>query len=145
MATIEIEAEVLQISRYCEIIIQILSINKSLSIVKILVFAFILKNNVYLQGNLYSANTSIEIVYKCISTLSGQFNDFLSNIPFILKAIHILKTDGRISIDNSLIKPMRIKNVLNQMYDETSFVYDAIKESKKMSDRQFLKEVISNV
>lgn len=145
MITIEDEAEVLQVSRYCEIINQILNVNKSLSIVKMLVFAFILKNDVYLQENVYSANTSIEIVYKCISILSGQFNDFLDNIFFILKAIHLLMLDNRIIIENSLIKPVRIKNVLNQMYDETFFIYDAIKESNKMSDRQFLKEVINNV
>lgn len=145
MPTIEDEAEILQVSRYCEIIIQILAINKSLSLVKMLTFAFLLKNQVYLKQNLFPANTSVEIVYRYISALSGQFKEFLNNIPYILNAIHLLKSDNRITINNSIIKAIRIKMSLNQMYDESAFIYKVINESKKMTDRQFLKEVINNV
>lgn len=146
MTTIELESEVLQVSRYCEIITQILTINKEQSLVKLVVFAYLLKNQFYLKENIYRSNTSNEIVYKCLSALSGQYEDFVKNIQIIIESLHLLKIDKRISIsDKGLISLIRIKMVLNQMYDEDSFIYKAIKASRNMSDRQFLKEVTNNV
>lgn len=146
MTTIELESEILQVSRYCEILTQILAINKAQSLIKLIVFAYLLKNEFYLKENVHRSNTSNEIVYKCLSILSGQYEDFVKNIQVIIEALHMLKLDKRVTISNTgLVSSIRIKMVLNQMYDEDSFIYNAIKASRNMSDRQFLKEVINNV
>lgn len=142
MLTIEQESEVLQISRYTEIIIQILYMHKVLSLIKLIVFAYIIKNKNY---GLYRSNSSIELRYKGISLLSGSYKDFLYNIKPILKSIHILVSSKRITIENSIVQILHYKSVLNQIYEESSFIYKAINDSKRMSDRQFLKEVICNV
>lgn len=142
MLTIEQESEVLQISHYTEIIIQILYMHKVLSLIKLIVFAYIIKNKNY---DLYRSNSSIELRYKGISLLSGSYNDFLHNIKPILKSIHILVSSKRITIENSIVQILHYKSVLNQIYEESSFIYKAINDSKRMSDRQFLKEVICNV
>lgn len=142
MITIEQESEILQISHYSEIIIQILCMHKVLSLIKLITFAYIIKNGKY---NLYSSNSSRELTYRSLSLLSGNYNDFVHNIKPILKSIHILISCKRIAMENSIVKLINYKSVLNQIYEETSFIYKAINDSKRMSDRQFLKEVICNV
>lgn len=142
MQTIELEAEIMQISRYCEIIIQILYMNSMMSLLKLITFAYIIKTG---KHNLYTARSSKELAYKSISLISGDYKNFINDTEVILKAIHILSSNKRIKIENSMVKAVHIVSVLNQIYEKNSFIYKAINESKKMSDRQFLKEVISNV
>lgn len=142
MLTIEQESEILQISHYSEIIIQILCMHKALSLIKLITFTYIIKNGKY---NLYNAKNSKELAYRGISLLSGNYNDFIGNIKPILKSIDILVSNKRIELENSIVKLIHYKSVLNQIYEEESFIYKAINDSKRMSDRQFLKEVITNV
>lgn len=142
MLTIEQESEILQISHYSEIIIQILYMHKVLSLIKLITFAYIIKNGKY---DLYNSKNSKELTYRCISLLSGNYSDFINNIKPILKSINILVSNQRIELENSIVKLIRYKSVLNQMYEKESFIYKAINDSKRMSDRQFLKEVITNV
>ena len=142
MLTIEQESEILQISHYSEIIIQILYIHNVLSLIKLITFSYIIKNGRY---DLYNSNHSRELAYRSISLLSGNYNDFISNIKPILKSIDILVSNRRIELENSIVKLIHYKSVLNQIYEKESFIYKAINDSKRMSDRQFLKEVITNV
>lgn len=142
MLTIEQEAEVLKISKYCEIITQIIDIHKVLSVIKLLVYSYIVKN---CKIDLFDCRTSTELVYRSISLMTGNFDIFLNEIPVILKSIHILFASKKINIEDSIVKPINTIYAINRLYDIDSFIYKAINESKKMSDRQFLKEVISNV
>lgn len=142
MSSIEQEAEIMRISRYCEIIVQILYMNNIMSLLKLITFAYIIKTGKY---NLYTAKSSKELVYKSISLISGDYKNFINDTEVILKAIHILSSNKRIKVEKSVVQALHIVSVLNQIYEKNSFIYKAINESKKMSDRQFLKEVISNV
>lgn len=142
MLTIEQESEILQISHYSEIIIQILYMHKALSLIKLITFAYIIKNGKY---DLYNSKNTKELTYRSISLLSGNYSDFINNIKPILKSINILVSNQRIELENSIVKLIHYKSVLNQMYKKESFIYKAINDSKRMSDRQFLKEVITNV
>lgn len=142
MLTIEQESEILQISHYSEIIIQILYMHKALSLIKLITFAYIIKNGEY---DLYNSKNTKELTYRSISLLSGNYSDFINNIKPILKSINILVSNQRIELENSIVKLIHYKSVLNQMYEKESFIYKAINDSKRMSDRQFLKEVITNV
>ena len=142
MLTIEQESEILQISHYSEIIIQILYMHKALSLIKLITFAYIIKNGKY---DLYNSKNTKELTYRIISLLSGNYSDFINNIKPILKSINILVSNQRIELENSIVKLIQYKSVLNQIYEKESFIYKAINDSKRMSDRQFLKEVITNV
>lgn len=139
---IELDSEILQISLYCEIIIQILSLHKQLSLIKLIVFSFIIKNK---NQCVYTSKDTNEITYKCLSILSGQFKSFLNDIPIIIKSVDILHKNNRISVKNSVVIPVHITFATNQIYDTNDFFYKAISESKYIPDKHFLKEVINNV
>ena len=94
---------------------------------------------------MYNSKNTKELTYRSISLLSGNYSDFINNIKPILKSINILVSNQRIELENSIVKLIHYKSVLNQMYEKESFIYKAINDSKRMSDRQFLKEVITNV
>ena len=142
MPTIELTAEILMISRYCEIITQILYINKALSLVKLVIFSYIVKN---IDLCTYTSKDSNEVTYKCLSMISGKFHLFLDNLPIIIKALNILNKNNRIKIEKNIVYPMHSVFALNQIYEENSFIYKAIKDSKNIPDKYFLKEVVSNV
>lgn len=139
---IEVDAEILQMSLYCEFIIQILSLHKQLSLIKLIVFSFIVKNK---NKCVYTSRDTNEITYKCLSILSGQYQNFLEDIPIIIKSIHLLNKNNRISIENSIVTPVQVVFATNQIYDKNDFLYKAISESKYIPDKHFMKEVINNV
>ena len=101
MLTIEQESEILQISHYSEIIIQILYMHKALSLIKLITFAYIIKNGKY---DLYNSKNTKELTYRSISLLSGNYSDFINNIKPILKSINILVSNQRIELENSIVK-----------------------------------------
>jgi hypothetical protein len=95
MRNLKYESETIQISIYCDIIKQILKRHSELSISKILVFAFLIKNDNYLLSNVYNSNSSQDLIYKGLSLLAGNYNSFCESIEYIVKAIHLLKVkDG---------------------------------------------------
>lgn len=63
----ELKTEVLLVSKYCVILKQILCVHKRLSINKILLFAYLLKNEENYYASLFNANNSNDIVVKAIS------------------------------------------------------------------------------
>ena len=77
--------------------------------------------------------------------ISGEYVEYCENINFILKAIHLLISSKRIGLNGCLLENIKEQNVEKSFYQESAFIEKAIEESKKMSDRQFMKEVISNV
>lgn len=136
-------AEAVIISRYCDIILGILQKHSNLSVNKILVFSFLIKKNTFTDKEVYSAKNSRDIILKCISKLSGAFEDYCNEIEYILKAIHLLIQNGDLIFENEQIRCTSKSN--KSIFVESKFIEKCIIESNKMTDRQFLKEVMHNV
>lgn len=136
------EMEVLLLSNYCEIILEILKIHKNLSTIKLITFSYLAKKNKFMNSNIYNISNKNDIVLKCLSQLSGLFEDYCRNIKYILGAIHLLVENHKIAeISGELI----YLNTTETVIEENNFINLAIQESKKYSDEQFLKEVVRNV
>lgn len=136
-------AEAIILSGYCDIILGILQKHKQLSINKTLVFSYLIKKNKFNEKEIYSANNSKDILLKCISKLSGAFEDYCNSIEYIFKAIHLLIQNGDLLIEDDILNYNSKNN--KTIYMENNFIAKSINVSGKMTDRQFLKEVIHNV
>lgn len=145
MRSLELEAETIQVSIYCDIIVQVLKRHKELSINKLLVFTYLIKKERFIPYKIYKGNNKQDVVYKCISLLSGDYDGYCNSIKYIIKSIHLLVADEIIQLDNDLLRYRLDKKAENVIYDENMFMEKAIEASKKMTDRQFLKEVMYNV
>lgn len=143
MSKNKVLADAIILSGYCDIILGILQKHGQLSVNKILVFSYIIKKNKFNDKEIYSANNSKDMLLKCISQLSGAFEDYCNSIEYILKAIHLLIQNGNLLIEEDQLK-YNLKEH-NTIYIESNFITKSIRESKKMTDRQFLKEVMCNV
>ena len=141
---IEDEMEIRQISIYCEIIKILLKEHYCLSISKICVFSFLLKQENVLDATIFSNNMTKNIVSTYLSLLLGKFDQFEKSIEYIFKAMNIL-------IINSVIKNQEgalslLKNLDDSFYyKEKDFTKRVIEESKKWSDKRFMREVLYNV
>lgn len=145
MQDLELEAETIQISIYTNIVLNILKNHGELSVNKILLFSYLVKKEKFRLGKIYNANNTQDIVCKAISLLSGEYAEYCENIKFILKAIHLLIISKRIELNGYLLFWINGLEVEKSLYQESPFIKKAIEESKKMPDRQFMKEVTSNV
>lgn len=145
MQQLKVEAESIQISIYCDIILDILSKHKQLSVNKMLVFAYLIKKDRFIPNSVYKGNNTQDVIYKCISLLAGDYSEFCNSIEFIIKAIHLLKTNGLIFIENDLLHESLEVSKSKAIFEQSKFIQSAIESSKKITDRQFLKEVINNV
>lgn len=145
MRNLELEVETIQISIYCDIVIQILKSHKELSINKLLVFAYLIKKERLMPYKVYNGNNTQDIVCKCISLLTGDYNEYCNSIQYIIKSLHLLITDEVVQLENNLLRCQADIKVGKVIYDENMFMKKAIEASKKMTDRQFLKEVTYNV
>ena len=145
MQKLELEAETIQISIYTNVIMNILKKHGQLSINKMLLFSYLIKKGRFRLGKIYTANNTQDVVCKAISLISGEYVEYCENIKFILKAIHLLINSKRIELNGYLLVNVKEQNVEKSFFQESAFIEKAIEESKKMSDRQFMKEVISNV
>lgn len=145
MNNLQKEAEAIQLSIYCDILCQILFYHRNLSINKLLPFAYLIKNyNSYKKS--YTANDTNDLVYKVLSLMTGKFDNYCGNIQLIIKAIHLLILNGNIKQENDIIFFVERKGFAKDfIYNENSFFYHAIEQSKKMPEIQFLKEVVQNV
>ncbi|MGG3926524.1 hypothetical protein ABET51_11055 [Metabacillus fastidiosus] len=141
MKKLKLEVETIQVSIYCEIIMQILIKHKELSVNKMLVFAYLIKKDRLIPRNIYNGNNTQDIIYKCISMLSGDYNEYCNSIEFILKAIHILNKNKLIFIENDVLHSISKTTVERLVYEESMFLEKAIEASKRMTDKQFMKEV----
>jgi len=145
MRNLKYESESIQISIYCNIIKQILKKHNELSLSKMLVFSYLIKNDNYLLNNVYNANSSQDLIYKGLSLLSGNYIGFCESIEYIVKAIHLLKVKDVILVENSIIKAISTMDSAKLVYLESAFLEKTIEASKRMTDKQFMKEVIYNV
>ena len=139
----KLKTEVLLVSKYCLILKQILGVHKQLSVNKTLFFAYLLKNEDNYYSLIFNANNSNDLVVKAISQVSGNYADYCKNIPYIIEAIHLLLENGDILLNNSTLL-CNENNIGKEKYSN-KFLQNAINESYNFSDRQFLKEILSNV
>ena len=143
MSKNRILTEAIIISRYCDIILGILQKHNNLSVNKILVFSFLIKRNKFTDKEVYSVKNSKDIMLKCISKLSGAFQDYCNEIEYIFKAIDLLIKNGDLIFEDEEIRYNSKSN--KSIYIENKFIEKCINESNKMTDRQFLKEVMHSV
>lgn len=138
----KIELDIILISTYSKIVLDILKIHKNLSVNKTLVFSYLIKKRKFMNSNIYNASNRNDVVLKCLSQLSGLYNDYCENLKYIISAVHLLIVNDKISLNLGELIYIETDEIIIK---EKSFMNRAIQESKSYSDRQFLKEVISNV
>ena len=135
--------EVILISKYCDIILKMLAVHKNLSVNKTIFFAFLINKNDFLYSDLYRSNTSVDLLLKSISQITGNYENYCESIEYIIKAVHLLITNKQILINGTELI------IIDEYEDKKSynnkFIENAINKSNEYSDRQFLKEVINNV
>lgn len=140
----KIIADAIIISVYCDIVLAILKDHKSLSLNKTITFAYLIKKQKFSYKSIYNAKTSNDVLLKSLSALSGAFEDYCDNVEYIIKSIHLLIENKRITLneselyDNNYIESKNICKI-------NKFTNKSIQEGKKVTDRQFLKEVIKHV
>ena len=145
MKRIEIEMELIQIGIYCNIISDLINKYEQLSIIKISVFAYFIKKNKFIPNKVYTANNTQDIISKCISLLSGDYEEYCKSMKYIIKSMDILISANKLCVKNDLLIRNENTRVEKSIYVRDAFLENTIKSSNKISDRQFLKEVIQNV
>ena len=145
MQNLELDVENVQVSIYINIILNTLKKHKELSVNKMLLFTYLIKKEKFVPGKIYTANNTQDVVYKTISMINGEYLDYCESIKFIIEAIHLLIINNKISLKNSMLHSITEIEVDKCVYPESLFMEKAIEESKRMSDRQFMKEVIASV
>ncbi len=139
----DLKTEILVVSNYCNIIMQIINVHKQLSVNKTMLFAFLLKDQCNYYNQFFSSNSTNDIVIKAISLISGKYNEYCKNIKYIIEAIDLLISHEDIALRNNILF---CQNESESKYTyNNKFIKKAIEESRKFSDRQILKEVINNV
>lgn len=138
---IEERAEVLQISRYIDIVDEIITDFPGLSVFKVLTFSYLKKNRGNYFKSIHSGKNKKDLLYKYLAEMTGKFDDFIGAIQYIIVSLDILILNEIIYIDNGLVYSKREKLHNNS----NDFVSRAIQESYLFSERQFMKEVIRNV
>ena len=140
---LDLQIEVIQISIYCDIVKNLLMKHRSISIIKIIPFSFIIKKRQHLKGSVYKGNNKVDLVLKFLSQAYGLFDELCEQMPYIFQAIDLLVKDGFCEAHEGEL----VCNLTNQQkaIDYDAFTEAAIQESKSYSDRQFLREVVSIV
>ena len=138
----EIDLEIIMASSYCDIIKQIISRHSGMSINKLLVFSYIIKKDDFNNFDIYNGKNDKDLVLKALSQMAGNFDDFCENIQYILFATHLL-IKNEIILQHTEKLLWRDNKVLDVNYSK--FIDKAMDASQTFSDRQFLREVLSNV
>lgn len=139
------QTEVLQMSIYCEIIFIILQRHKKISIAKLLVFSYLFRMNNYFGKQIYNMNNKQDVLLKALSLMKGDFEVFCNTTPFIIKAMHLLVLNNIIKVEQNMVLFLKQGKFKARVENEDKFITNAISESCFLSDKQFLKEVLSNV
>lgn len=137
------EAEVIQLSMYCDIIMAIIMKKDTLSVNKLIPFAYLLKKNTYYVQDVFRGNNTKGLVIKALSLLNGLKDDYFFNIIYTCTAIDLLVNAGKIKVDGAEIflcdKEYKSNFIIGLFFER------AIEASDLFTDRQFLKEVLNNV
>lgn len=139
------ELEVVQISIYCDIIPMLLKEHKTLSLVKLIVFSYLIKKENIVQNSIFTSANKKNIVNKYLSMLSGDLENLFISYEYIIKAIHILIQNDVINSNGIFLSTTNKKDFSDFVFKETDFTKKVIEKVKTMSDKQFMREVLSNV
>lgn len=142
MNELKIETEVVQLASYCEIICFILQEHKKLSVNKIIFFSYLLKQRKFTVKEVYRGQNKRDVIFKCISLLSGEFDEYCNSIAFIIKSIHLLILNGDIIMEDEFLISNNENLRKSNIYELNLFFNKAIVESKKMTEKQFMREVV---
>ncbi|WP_223635286.1 hypothetical protein [Planococcus sp. 4-30] len=145
MKYLKLQAESLQLSIYCEIVLNTLSDHKELSLIKTAVYAYLIKKYKLNSHRVYDGRHTSDTVYKSLSLLSGDFEGYCDSIEFIIKSIDILNNENLIFIEDNILKINPEVENTKKITGDNIFLNRAIRESKKLTDKQFLKEVLASV
>lgn len=143
MSNIKDEAEVIQLSMYCDIIMAIIKKKETLSINKLIVFAYLIKKNNYYAQDVFRGNNTKGIVIKALSLLNGLRDDYFSNIVYVFTAIDLLVKSEKVNVDG--VEITLCDREYKSNFTVGLFFERAIEASDLFTDRQFLKEVLNNV
>lgn len=143
MSKLQFEEEAVMTSEYSYIILGLLRSHPNLSLVKTIIFTYIIKKQRFYWTSLYSGKNINNTVLKCISQLSGLFDDYCLNQKYIIQAIHLLISNKDIEISNFFLKANNMTLNIESITDK--FLDLAIEESRRFSDRQMIKEIVGNV
>ena len=139
------ELEIVQISIYCDIVMMLLKEHKTLSLIKLPVFSYLTKKENLFQNSVFRTSNTKEIVNKYLSLLSGDLDNFFISYEYILKAIHVLIENEVIEQKGIFISKKNKLDISDFVFKENDFTKKVIEKSKTMSDKQFMREVLSNV
>ncbi len=137
---LDLEIEAVQVSVYCNIIKDIIVAHKSLSIIKIASFSFIIKQRQKYTMRIFTAHNKTDLVLKFLSQAQGLFDDFCNQFPYILQAIDILVNANICEVHNGELLYIGSHKCSYTKFD--SFTESALQESQNYTDRQFLREMI---
>lgn len=143
MRNLKLQVEILQLSSYCEVLKELFRSQNELTLSKTLVYAYLIKKDSLENFKVYNANNTKDIIDKSLSLLSGD-KAFFREIEFILKAIDVLIKKHILYFSNGLLSLLK-DDCKCVFFDNNAFLNKAIIESEKMSEKQFLKEVITIV
>ncbi len=139
------EYEAVQISVYIDVGYTILKEHNDMSIIQLAFYMYALNKTRFFEKEIYTARVKNNIVKKAISVISGDFEGFSNAMPYILKALHIMNQSQIVKIEKQFIhlEGNHFKNV--GCFKLSNFENKAIMESKRWSDKRFIKEVLHNV
>jgi len=140
---VSMQIEAMQVGIYCDIIQNLLVKHRSLSIVKIITFAFIIKKIRFLNINYYSGHNKTDLVLKFISQAQGCYEELCKHITYILQAVDLLLKNDIFELHETEIICKLPANW--DVLDYGAFTNAAIAESRNYTNRQFWKEVINIV
>lgn len=140
---LDLQIEIIQISIYCDIVKKLLLKYRSISIIKIVTFSYIVKKRQHLQGSIFNGKNKKDLVLKFLSQVNGLFDELCEQMPYVLESIDLLTKDGFCEVHEGEVICITNSNQIISDFD--AFTEAAFQESKSYSDRQFLREVISIV
>ena len=140
-----IKFEAYQISVYCDTVYMLLKEHQDLSIVKLIFFSYAINKERFFDRNVYNAKNTKDILSKEISTINGDFIGYANAMPYIIKAIHILAKTKKIEIKGEVAHLLDTNFPYAKRNAESKFFHNVVEESKKWSDKRFMREVLHNV
>ena len=142
---LEQELEIVQISIYCDIITMLIKEHKAISLTKLIVFSYLTKKENLIKNCVLRASNTKGIINKYLSLLAGDLENLFASYEYILKAIHILIENEVVELNGIFISRPDKLDDSNFVFEETRFARKAIERAKTLSDKQFMREVLSNV
>ncbi|MED1268839.1 hypothetical protein P4U03_20035 [Bacillus mycoides] len=143
MSNLKLQSEVLLLSSYCKILNELFHVQRELTLPKTIVYTYLIKKEDVENFKIYNAKNTKDLMYKSLSILAGD-EYFFYELKYIIMAIDLLVKNDILHFGNGILYVLEDKYSSGE-FESNTFLIKAIKESEKISDKQFLKEVLSSV